>query len=190
MDFLSEIEGYNNKLKAAVDAIDKQQINHFIDILLKHYERKSHIFIFGNGGSGSTASHVVCDFNKGVCLDLDKKFKFVCLNDNLASILAYGNDISYDDIFCLQLKNYLTPDDLVIGISGSGNSENVIRAIRYAKVMKSATFALCGFDGGKLKQIDTINCVHVPTRDMQVVEDCHLILFHMIMQIIHRHLHK
>lgn len=78
----------------------------------------------------------------------------------------------------------------VVGISGSGNSENVVKAIRYAKEMKSATFTLCGFDGGKLKQIDAVNCIHIPTKDMQVVEDCHSIIFHMIMQILHRHLHR
>lgn len=190
MDFLNEIEEYNERLKTTIDAIDKEQINHFINTLLRHYNSSSHIFIFGNGGSGMTASHMVCDFNKGVCLDLDKKFKFLCLNDNLASILAYGNDVSYEDIFCLQLKNYLTPNDLVIGISGSGNSENVVRAIKYAREMKASTFTLCGFDGGKLKKLDVNACIHVPMHDMQVVEDCHMIIFHKIMQILHRYLHK
>ena len=107
MDFFNEIERYKDKLKETIDKIDKKQINHFIEVLLKHYEAESHIFTFGNGGSGLTASHAVCDFNKGVCLDLEKKFKFICLNDNIGSILAYSNDISYDDILALQLKNYL-----------------------------------------------------------------------------------
>lgn len=190
MDFLSEIESYNNKLKDALDKIDKVQINLFAKVLLKHYAAGSHIFIFGNGGSGMTASHTVCDFNKGVCLDLERKFKFICLNDNIGSMLAYGNDVSYSDIFHLQLKNFLTPKDLVIGISGSGNSENVIRAINYAKEMESDTFALCGFSGGKLKGIDSTNCIHVPIHDMQIVEDCHMIIFHMLMQIVYKYLHR
>lgn len=190
MDSFNEIERYKDELKETIDKIDKKPINHFIEVLLKHYEAESHIFIFGNGGSGMTASHTVCDFNKGVCLDLERKFKFICLNDNIGSILAYGNDISYDDIFALQLKNYLNPGDLVIGISGSGNSENIVKTIEYARQAGVDTFTLCGFDGGKLKQIDQNNCIHVPIRDMQIVEDCHLVVFHMLMRIIYNYLHK
>lgn len=190
MDFFYEIEKYNNKLKETLDKIDRKQINYFVEVLLKHYEAGSHIFTCGNGGSGLTASHVVCDFNKGICLDLEKKFKFICLNDNIGSILAYGNDISYEDIFALQLKNYLKRGDLVIGISGSGNSINIIKTIEYAKQAGIDTFTLCGFDGGKLKQIDQNNCIHVPIKDMQIVEDCHLVIFHMLMQIIYNNLHK
>lgn len=190
MDFSNEIEDYFNRLKIAINKIDKSQINYFADVLLLHYKSNSNIFIFGNGGSAATASHVVCDFNKGVCLDLEKKFKFVCLNDNLPSILAYSNDISYDDIFHLQLKNYLTSRDLVIGISGSGNSNNVIKAIEYAKQIGATRFILCGFDGGRLKEINQNNCIHVPFHDMQIVEDCHLIVFHMLMQIMHNYLHR
>lgn len=185
MDFLNEIDKYCSRLKTTIDNIDKKQINHFAEVLLYHYENNSHIFIFGNGGSGATASHVVCDFNKGVCLDLDKKFRFVCLNDNISSLSAYSNDISYDDVFYLQLKNFLTHNDLVIGISGSGNSRNVVKAIEYAKQIGAGTFTLCGFDGGKLKEIDKNDCIHVPANDMQVVEDCHMIIFHMLMQILH-----
>jgi D-sedoheptulose 7-phosphate isomerase len=188
MDFLNEIDDYCSKLKATIDMIDKKEISRFAKVLLHHYENKSHIFTFGNGGSGATASHVICDFNKGVCLDLDKKFRFVCLNDNIPSILAYSNDISFDDVFYLQLKNYLTPRDLVIGISGSGNSKNVVKAIEYAKQECATTFTLCGFDGGRLKEIDQDRCIHVPVNDMQVVEDSHLIIFHMLMQIIYKKL--
>jgi len=188
MDFLNEIYGYCSRSKTTIDNIDKKQINHFAEVLLDHYENNSHIFIFGNGGSAATASHVVCDFNKGVCLDLDKKFKFICLNDNLPSILAYSNDISYDDIFYLQLKNYLTSRDLVIGISGSGNSKNIVKAIEYAKETKADIFTLYGFDGGRLKEIEPKNSIHIPISDMQVVEDCHLIIFHMLMQILYKKL--
>lgn len=190
LDFLNDIDGYFNKLKMSIDKIDTTEINHFANVLLRHYENNSTIFIFGNGGSGATASHSICDFNKGVCLDLDKKFKFVCLNDNLPSILAYSNDISYDDIFLLQLKNFLTPGDLVIGISGSGNSKNIIKAIDFAKQTGSTTFSLCGFNGGRLKEIDPNNCIHVPSHDMQIVEDCHIVIFHLLMQCIYNYLHK
>ncbi len=188
MSFISEIERYSSELKAVIDKVDKSQIIRFIDLLLKHYENESHIFIFGNGGSGLTASHAVCDFNKGACLDLDKKFKFICLNDNLGSILAYSNDISYDEIFYLQLKNFLTPGDLVIGISGSGNSKNVVKAIEYARQIGAETFTLCGFDGGRLKDIDQNNCIHVPLNNMQIVEDYHMVVLHMSMNIVYKKL--
>ena len=188
MDFLNEIDDYCNKLKATIDKIGKNEISRFAKVLLHHYENNSHIFIFGNGGNGAIASHVICDFNKGVCLNMDKKFRFVCLNDNLPSILAYSNDISFDDIFYLQLKNFLTPKDLVVGISGSGNSKNVVKAIEYTREIGADTFTLCGSNGGKLKEIDLNRCIHVPAKDMQVVEDCYLIIFHMLMQIIYKKL--
>jgi len=190
VDFLNDIGDYCNRIKRAVDSIDKKQINKFADVLLDHYENDSNIFIFGNGGSGATASHAVCDFNKGICLDLDKKFRFTCLNDNISTVSAYANDISYDEIFCQQLKNYLTPKDLVIAISGSGNSKNIVKAVDYAKKVKADVFVLCGFDGGKLKQIESVNCIHVPVKDMQIVEDCHVIVFHMLMQVLYKHLNR
>ena len=190
MDFSNNIDDYTSRLKLAIDGIDRKQIDHFAKILLEHYDQGNSIFIFGNGGSGATASHVVCDFNKGVSLELEKKFKFICLNDNVGSILAYANDLAYEEIFCQQLSNYLTVKDLVIGISGSGNSKNVLKAIEYAKKVGAKTFSLCGYDGGKLKKIDSVNCIHVAVNDMQIVEDCHMIIFHMLMQIIHKFLNK
>jgi D-sedoheptulose 7-phosphate isomerase len=188
MDFLNDINGYFSKLTHAFELIDRQSINKLTNLLLNHYDRKTQIFIFGNGGSGATASHVVCDFNKGACLNLEKKFKFMCLNDNLPTLLAYSNDLSYDDVFYQQLRNFCNQEDLVIGISGSGNSKNVLKGIEYAKECGAATFSLCGFDGGRLRAIDTVNCIHVPVDDMQVVEDCHMFIFHLIMQALYEKL--
>jgi len=190
MDFSNDIASYCERLNAAVTAIDKKKIQQFIDVLLGHYESESQIFIFGNGGSAMTASHAVCDFNKGVCLDLEKKFKFICLNDNVATMLAYANDVAYADIFTLQLKNYLKPGDLVIGISGSGNSANVVSAMEYAKQKGAEIFSLCGYDGGKLRQIDPDNCLHTAVNDMQIVEDSHLVIIHMVMQILRARLNN
>lgn len=190
MDFLNEIDGYFSKLKAAIDEIDKNEINRFAEVLLRHYDNETNVFIFGNGGSGATASHAVCDFNKCACSDLEKKFKFICLNDNVPSLMAYANDINYDDIFYRQLMNYLKPDDLVIAISGSGNSRNVIKAVEYAKRAGAETFSLCGYDGGRLRKIDPKNCLHVKVNDMQIAEDCHVIILHMMLQILQRYLHK
>lgn len=190
MDFSNKIDGYFSKLKTALDRIDKNEINRLAEVLLCHYNNETNVFIFGNGGSGATASHAVCDFNKCVCFDLKKKFKFICLNDNVPSLMAYANDINYDDIFYQQLKSYLKPEDLVIGISGSGNSKNVIKAIEYAKQTEADIFTLYGYNGGKLRKINPKNSIHVEIDDMQVVEDCHAIILHMLLQILQRYLHK
>jgi D-sedoheptulose 7-phosphate isomerase len=142
----------------------------------------------GNGGSASTASHFACDINKGCCLDLPKKFKMICLNDNLPSIMALANDIDYRSVFVEQLKNFFESGDLVIGISGSGNSENVLNAVQYARQNGGTTVGFSGYSGGKLAEmVDTAFVARVD--DMQKVEDLHMILVHMIMQAVYRALH-
>ena len=132
---------------------------------------------FGNGGSGSTASHFCGDFLKGVSCGLDKRFRFLCLNDNIPALLAIANDISYEDVFIEQLKNHLQENDLVIGISGSGNSMNVVKALQYAKDHGAVTVAMCGYDGGKIIGIADIH-VHAPIDNMEVTEDVHLVAIH------------
>ncbi len=110
---------------------------------MNSYEEEGHIFVMGNGGSGATASHWAGDFNNGCCFNLEKKFKMICLNDNISTMMAYANDISYDDIFVEPMKNFFRPGDLVIGISGSGNSKNVLKAIEIANKNKGRTIGLC-----------------------------------------------
>lgn len=139
------------------------------------------IFVFGNGGSGAAASHFACDLNKGATVRGVQRTKVICLNDNVPTILAYANDVSYADIFVEQLKNFLMPGDLVFGISGSGNSENVLKAISYAKEFKAETIGLTGFDGGRLAGLAQISLV-VPSHDMQIVEDLHLVALHILMR--------
>lgn len=113
----------------------------------------------------------------------NKKFKFVCLNDNIPSLMAYANDLSFEDIFIEQLKNFFQPNDVVIGISGSGNSKNVLRAIEYANINRGITVGLTGYDGGILKKIVQYS-VHVPVNDMQITEDIHMVLDHCMMKIL------
>ena len=139
----------------------------------------------GNGGSGATASHFACDMNKEVSSGLDKRIQVICLNDNIPIISAYANDLSYDNIFTEQLKNFLKPNDVVIGISVSGNSRNVIKAIQYANDHSAITVGFTGFDGSQVAKIAKIPIV-IAANDMQKVEDIHLILFHMIMQILQK----
>jgi D-sedoheptulose 7-phosphate isomerase len=174
---------YLNHLKEVLDTFPHDRFEEISRTLLSAYEKGKQVFIMGNGGSGTTASHFVCDINKGSCMKLEKKFKVICLNDNMPSILAYANDISYDKIFVEQLKNFLLPGDIVIGISGSGNSENVLQAVSYAKKQGALTVGLSGFDGGKLASIVDIPFV-AAVHDMQKVEDVHMIVVHMLMQYI------
>ena len=179
---------YLDELKLLFDLFDVDGFEKIVQSILNAYRCGQTIFTMGNGGSASTASHFATDINKGCCLDLDKKFKVICLNDNLSTLLALANDLSYDAVFVEQLKNFFTPGDLVIGISGSGNSENVLKAIRYAGDNGGQTIGLTGFAGGKLAPlVDTAFIVKVD--DMQKIEDLHMIIVHMIMQSVYRTLH-
>lgn len=184
MDYNRKITEYFKDLKTTIDKVSNDEINCFINLLKNSRDDDKTIFVMGNGGSASTASHYVCDFNKGLSYKKDKKFKFISLNDNIPTIMAYANDVSYDDIFVEQLKNYFKEGDVVIGISGSGNSPNVIKAIKYANENNGITVGLTGFDGGKLKLISQNN-IHVPINNMQIAEDLHLIINHCVMTILY-----
>jgi len=172
---------YFQDLKNTLDKIDLDSFNKINELLLNAFEKGKQIFTMGNGGSGATASHLVCDLNKGVNFNQREKFKAICLIDNLPTLLAYANDVSYSDIFYEQLKNFMNEEDIVIGFSGSGNSENVIKAIEFANEYGGITIGFSGFDGGKLSKIAQFSLV-VPINDMQKCEDIHLILSHLIMQ--------
>jgi D-sedoheptulose 7-phosphate isomerase len=177
-------QNYLSELTGAINHLPLERFAEIVDSISIAYERNQQIFTFGNGGSSSTASHFACDLNKGASLDLEKRFKVICLNDNLPTMLAYANDKSYEDIFVEQLKNFLKPDDIVLGISGSGNSRNVVKAIQYANENNAKSIALTGFDGGELAKIAKVSIV-VPANDIQKVEDIHLILVHMVMQVLY-----
>lgn len=174
-------KNYLAELSNIFTTMNAKEFEKFVEELNGAYERQSQIFICGNGGSASTASHFVCDVNKGVSFGKDKRFKVICLNDNTPTMLAYANDVSFDDIFVEQLKNFMNKDDLVIGVSGSGNSENVLKSIRYANEHDGKTFGICGFGGGKLKDMAQ-NSLIIDSNDMQKVEDMHMIIFHCAMQ--------
>jgi D-sedoheptulose 7-phosphate isomerase len=175
------VRDYLTTLKETIDNLPIEKMEKFLTLLIDAYDKGSQVFVMGNGGSGATASHFAVDINKGTCYGLEKRFKVICLNDNILSILAYANDVCYEGIFVQQLRNFLHPGDLVIGISGSGNSENVLRAIEYANASGAATFGLTGFDGGKLARVAQESIV-VPVHDMQKTEDLALVICHIIMQ--------
>ena len=187
MDFIKEINEYYDREKAAIDALDRDELNAAMNALLEAYERGATVYVFGNGGSSATASHMVCDFNKGTCFELEKKFKFVCLNDNVPLMMAISNDYSFENIFEYQLKDRLTKDDLILAISGSGNSHNVVKAVEYAKKIGTKVIAMTGYSGGKIRKMADY-FLHVPVEDMQITEDLHMGFDHMIMQIFWKYL--
>jgi D-sedoheptulose 7-phosphate isomerase len=176
---------YIDELKEVLDAFPHGQFVQIMDAFLEAYNNEKQIFVMGNGGSASTASHLACDINKGVCSGLEKRFKVICLNDNIPTMLAYANDLSYEDVFLEQLKNFFQAGDVVVGISASGNSENVLKAITYAVQSGGRTIGLCGFQGGELAKIVDIPLI-VRSDDMQKVEDVHMVVVHMLMQRLER----
>ena len=179
IDFIPMIDDYTGRLKSTIDALDRNQINDVMNVLIRAYEDENTIYIFGNGGSASTASHFVCDFNKGVSNKLDKKFRFVCLNDNVATVMAIANDCGYENIFSMQLEGKLKKGDVVFAISGSGNSKNIIKAVEYAKGQGNEIISLTGYSGGRLLQISD-HPIHADIDDMQIAEDVHMVLCHMM----------
>jgi len=189
INFTSEIKKYLQLLEKNLSALNILQINQIADVIKSAYDNGHTIFTMGNGGSGTTASHIVCDFNNGASANLSRKFRVMCLNDNVPSISAIANDISYDAIFKEQLKNFLRPGDVVIGLSASGNSKNIIRAIEYANKSGVTTIGFCGFDGGKLKKTAKYS-IHIKVDDMKVVEDIHSIISHIIMKMLSAELMK
>lgn len=170
---------YIELVKSTLDALNAKAIESLVDAFHSTYEKGGNIYTMGNGGSGASASHAAGDFLKGASYGLDKRFRMICLNDNLPSMMAIANDIGWESIFVEPLKNFLSPNDLVIGISGSGNSKNVVNAIEYANEQGATTVAMSGFKGGKISQIATID-VHAPVMDMEVTEDVHMVIFNIV----------
>lgn len=183
MNLNNEINDYFQHVTKTLESLDREHLGSFVGMLLQTYHNDANIFIFGNGGSGANASHICGDFVKGVSYGLDKRFKVICLNDNNSAMMAIANDISYEDIFVEQLKNFVKKGDLVIGISGSGNSMNVVKALEYAKGSGAATVAFCGFNGGRIKKVADLS-IHAQIDNMEVVEDVHLIIGHCVKNII------
>ena len=184
--------------------LDLEAVNTVMNVLEEARKSGRRVFICGNGGSAATASHYAGDFNKGVNLGLlgigDRStdgipnaerikladiplYNFECLSDNVATMMAEANDESYAEIFRFPLSIKMKEGDVVIGISGSGNSANVVNALDYAKENGGRTIAIVGFDGGKMKKMADY-CIHVEINDMQIAEDLHMVLDHMMMWVL------
>jgi D-sedoheptulose 7-phosphate isomerase len=183
----SDLKTYFAKVSETLNKTDTASIVKLAELLMETREKGNHIFIFGNGGSGATASHVTGDFLKGISYGLEKRFKVQCLNDNISGLMAISNDLNYEEIFIEQLKAFVKPGDVVIGISGSGNSANVVKAMEYAGKTGARTVAFCGYKGGKIGAMADI-VIHAPIHDMEVTEDIHIIIFHAIKQMMMKEL--
>jgi D-sedoheptulose 7-phosphate isomerase len=172
-------ESYRSRLLEALSSVDLSKVDEAIAWFEEARDNNRHIFLCGNGGSASTASHIACDIVKGASFEKPRRFRVLALTDSLPTITAYSNDVCYECIFEEQLRNFAQKDDLVLAISGSGNSQNVIRALGYARTVGCKTIALTGRDGGKLAKIADLN-IHVASDHMGRIEDAHLTICHMI----------
>jgi D-sedoheptulose 7-phosphate isomerase len=172
-------QSYIDELKEALDELSEEVIGQVLDILHLARMDNQQVFILGNGGSASTASHFVCDLGKNTRVQGAPNFRVMGLTDNIALFSALANDEGYENVFAKQLGNYLQPDDVVIGISTSGNSQNVINAIQFAKSVGAKTIGFTGFNSGELGSLADVD-LHVSSHSIEHVEDIHLVLEHLI----------
>ena len=184
-NYCTMIREYIAREIEVLEALDVDSINQVLYLIKQAFEKENTIYIFGNGGSAATASHFQNDFNKGVSEYAKKKFRFCCLNDNIATVMAIANDLGYENIFRFQLEGRLRPGDLVVAISGSGNSANILRAVEYAKEQGNLVIGLTGFTGGKLRDLADYS-LHVPVKSMQITEDVHMIFDHLMMSVFYK----
>lgn len=170
---------YKSRLLRTLDTIDLDSVQRAIELLSEARDKNRHVFVCGNGGSASTASHFVCDMVKGASFNRESRFRIMALTDSLPTITAYSNDVGYDCVFAEQLKNFAQAGDVLVAISGSGNSPNVLCAMEYANSIGCHTIALTGRGGGKLGPMAQVE-IRVRESHMGRIEDAHLIVCHML----------
>ena len=172
-------ESYRASVLETIQTIDADKVDRAIGWFREARDQGRHIFVCGNGGSASTASHFACDMVKGASYDRSTRFRIMALTDQLPTLTAYANDVSYEVVFAEQLKNFAEAGDLFLAISGSGNSMNVVRAMEHANATGCKTIALTGRDGGKLAPLAQLS-IRVPMDHMGRIEEAHMVICHMI----------
>ena len=185
MDLKNSIRSYIDEQQHCMTLLKSKsdKINDICNQLLNARNKRKNIFVFGNGGSGSTASHFVSDLLKTAIVKKEKRFKAISLTDNVPVILAWSNDVSYDDVFIEQLKNHFSKGDILIGFSGSGNSKNIIKSLKFGKENNAYCIGFTGKSGGKMNKFCDI-CLKVPSQDMLTIESQHVMICHCIISII------
>ena len=179
--FAGDSAAYFSRLATLASALDHASVDRAVALIADAWRNGRQVITLGNGGSSLTALHFINDWNKSIFLEGGRPFRGRSLVDNIGLLMSYANDVSFQDVFVEQLRNILLPGDLVIAISGSGNSENVLRAVKYANENNAVTLALCGYSGGKLKDLAQ-HVVWAEVNDMQLAEDIHSIFGHIVMQ--------
>lgn len=170
---------YKRHLLAALDTVDLDRVEELIDVFRRAREEDRQIFVFGNGGSAATANHFACDIVKGASYGRDKRFRILSLSEQIPTMTAYSNDVGYESVFVEPLKNFARRGDIAMAISGSGNSENVVRAVEYANSIGCYTVGLSGLTGGRLRPSVDLS-LHVTDHHMGRVEDAHFFICHMV----------
>ncbi len=173
------VGAYLDRLRAAIDRLPVDRIEAIGEILYRAYRHDKQVFIVGNGGSAATASHLACDLGKNTISPDRQRFRVTSLNENMSLVSAIANDLGYEHVFSEQLKNLIRPGDVLISITGSGNSRNIVNAMEYARERAATNVALLGFDGGRAIRLAD-EYVLIPVEDYGVIEDLHLVLDHIL----------
>ena len=176
---MEQIQQYIKQLQETLGILPLESIDDVVQLLHEARLGERQVFVMGNGGSASTASHIVCDLAKNTRIDGIPHFRIFEMTDTTAVFSAYANDEGYENAFARHLANFVRPKDVVIGISTSGNSPNVLRAIELGNLVGAQTISFTGFDGGELRSLSKMN-VHVPSSWIEQVEDIHLMLGHIM----------
>jgi len=175
---------YFEELERVSSELSHHVVDQIAGALFQAYQYGRTVYTFGNGGSASLASHFACDLGKGTAhCNGGRRFRVLALTDNVPTLTAWANDSSYEDIFSEQLATFVQPRDVVFAISGSGNSKNVLRALRTARQAGAVILGISGFQGGQMRELCDI-CVVVPSNNMQIIEDLHLAIAHSIFRIV------
>jgi D-sedoheptulose 7-phosphate isomerase len=183
------VKNYLNEAHGIFDVYKSEHFDRAMDLLWAAYKDNKQVFIFGNGGSAGTSSHMVNDLSKGSSVEGKKRLRVLGLADNMSLLSAYANDCGYETVFEEQLKNLLNPGDICIAISASGNSPNVIRAVEYAKKNGAKVISLVGFTGGKLKPLSDVP-IYFETHNYGICEDAQLMFSHLSSQFLHHKITK
>ena len=178
---LTQVDDYLDRLRTAIDGLPRDRLNQLAETLLGAYRNDKQVFTIGNGGSSSTASHLAADLSKNTTGANTRRFRITSLNDNAAIVTAIANDLGYENVFVEQLINLIRPGDVLIAVSASGNSPNIVKAIRYAQEQSAHVAALLGFDGGEAAKLAD-NAIVVPSSDFGIVEDLHLAINHILVE--------
>jgi D-sedoheptulose 7-phosphate isomerase len=180
-----EAKHYFEEVQRVAANVPIRAVDQIADVLLKAYEFGRTVYLFGNGGSAALASHFACDLGKGTAYcNGGKRFRVLALTDNIPTLTAWANDSTFEDVFSEQLRCFVQPQDIAFGISGSGNSKNVLNALQIARDARAVTLGISGFQGGKMKSLCDI-CVVVPSHNMQIIEDLHLMITHSVYHAIY-----